>query len=121
MHQTSAPVAYHNALIFVAWGNYVSTGEHRTLIKTGTNVAKHSYFICGIYPFNPGCMNWTGTIQTLGQKALLEQEGCKKLKGWDVRARHKDDDANFCALTKEQGKLLMEGFEGFYGDLPIVA
>eukprot|EP00978_Attheya_sp_CCMP212_P018085 scaffold49071_cov54-Attheya_sp.AAC.1 len=71
-------------------------------------------------------MNWTGAIQTLGQKkALLEQEGCEKLKGWEVRARHKDDDANYCALTEEQVKLLlMEGFEGFYGDerdLPIVA
>jgi hypothetical protein len=122
MHQKTAPVAYHNRLIFVAWGDYVST-EHRTLLRTGTNVAKHSYFICGICPFNPGCMNWTGAIQTLGQKVLLEEEGCEKLKGWEVRVRQ-DDDANFLALTEEQAKLLMEGFEGFYGDerdLPIVA
>eukprot|EP00978_Attheya_sp_CCMP212_P022819 scaffold68758_cov52-Attheya_sp.AAC.4 len=103
---------------------YVST-EHQTQIKTGTHVTKHSYFICGICPLNPGCMNWIGAIQMIGQKALLlELVGCEKIKGWEVRVRDKDDNDNFCKLTKEQAKLMMEGYESFYNDerdLAIVA
>jgi hypothetical protein len=42
----------------------------------------------------------------------------------EVRARHKDKDKNNSELTKEQAKLIIECFEGLYGDeiyLPIVA
>ena len=55
--------------------------EHNTLKATGTNVAKHSYFITELTPFNPRCTNWTGAIETLGQKTLVENKGCEKLTG----------------------------------------
>ena len=80
MDRSTAPVSYHNRIIFLTYKKYV-VNEHNTLRATGTNVAKHSYLITGLLPFNPTCSNWTGAIKTLGQRTLTENKDCEKLKG----------------------------------------
>jgi hypothetical protein len=100
--------------------------EHKTLRATGTNVAKHSYLITGLSPFNPTCTNWTGAIETLGQRTLTENKDCEKLKGWESRVQDPDNNEDtFVELTTAQAALLMEGFTPIYGelkrDLPIIA
>jgi hypothetical protein len=114
MHRTTAPVSYHNLLIYMTYKEFVIQ-EHNTLKATGTNVAKHSYFITGLTPFNPRCTNWTGAIETLGQKTLVENKGCEKLTGWEIRVRDAEDD-EFWELTAVQATQMMEGYEGFYND-----
>jgi hypothetical protein len=115
MHRNTAPVSYHNRLIFLGVGTYIEC-EHRHLLLTGTNIAKHGHYICGICPFNPLCINWTGAISTLGQREKLLNEGREKLKGWEIRVKGQDDIDNFTELTDEQMEVMMEGYEGFYGD-----
>jgi hypothetical protein len=124
MDRSTAPVSYHNRIIFLTYKKYV-VNEHNTLRATGTNVAKHSYLITGLSPFNPTCTNWTGAIETLGQRTLTENKNCEKLKGWEIRVRDPEDENNFVELTSAQAALLMEGFTPIYGelkrDLPIIA
>ena len=123
MHRNTAPVSYHNRLIFLGVGTYIES-EHRTLMLTGTNIAKHGHYICGLFPFNPYCINWTGAIATLGQREKILNEAKEQLKGWEIRVKDEDDINNFCELTTEQMDTMMEGYDGVYGDerdLKIVA
>eukprot|EP00978_Attheya_sp_CCMP212_P044028 scaffold297831_cov31-Attheya_sp.AAC.1 len=94
MHHNSAPVSYHNRLIFIGVGTYIDS-EHQALILTGTNIVKHGHYICGLCPFNPLNINWTGAISTLGQREKLLNEGREQLKGWEIQVKGQEDIDNF--------------------------